>query len=96
MAVVRVPKVPSSAYNAKRPVSDLLKTQIRELQAAVLAAVDTEGEAARCIEVLTGLLQEVRPQLTPTRHGGDASPRRRRVTRGPKKRKNKRKAGRAV
>lgn len=69
MEKIHVPAVPADAYNPMRPASDLVKTQIRQLQTAIFAAVDTEGEAARCIEVLTGLLQEVRPRLVPTRYG---------------------------
>lgn len=69
MVKVLVPAVPADAYNPDRLASDLVKTQIAQLQTAILAAVDTEGEAARCIEVLTGLLHEVRPRLIPTRYG---------------------------
>jgi hypothetical protein len=77
MAKVPVPAVPAAAYNPDRPASDLVKTAIKQLQTAILAAVDTEGEAARCIEVLTALLHEVRPHLIPTRYGPPKRPKRR-------------------
>jgi hypothetical protein len=69
MKQVPVPRVPAAAYNPNRPASDLVKTQIRQLQAAILAAVDSEGEAALCIRVLTTLLRDVRPRVTPVRYG---------------------------
>lgn len=67
---IRVPPVPSTSYNPDRAVSDLLKTQIQQLQVGVLQAVDTEGEAAHCIRVLRKLLQDLRPKITPVAHGG--------------------------
>jgi hypothetical protein len=68
MLKVPVPKVPAAAYDPSRPASDLMKTQIQVLQAAILKAIDSEGEAALCIKVLTRLLREVRPVTTPTRY----------------------------
>ena len=81
MAKVLVPAVPAKAYNPNRPASDLVKTAIKQLQTAILGAVDTEVEAARCIEVLNRLLQEVRPRLVPTRYGSPKRPKRRARTR---------------
>lgn len=81
MAKVLVPAVPAKAYNPNRPASDLVKTAIKQLQTAILEAVDTEGEAARCIQVLTRLLHEVRPRLIPTRYGSSKRSKRRPRTR---------------
>ncbi len=90
MAKVAVPAVPARAFNPNRPASDLVKTAIKQLQTALLAAVDTEAEAARCIEVLTALLHEVRPSLIPRRHGS-SSTRRRQPGRGRQRASAKRK-----
>jgi hypothetical protein len=43
--------------------------------------VDTEAEAARCIQVLTGLLQEMRPQIVPRANRDAGRPSRRRTSR---------------
>jgi hypothetical protein len=67
--VISVPAADESAYNPDRPVSGLLQSHIRQLEAAVFDAVDTEGEAATCIQDLTVLLQKLRPQTAPERHG---------------------------
>ena len=79
MAKISVLPVPAGAYNPDRVASDLVKTQIKQLQTAIVACVDTEGEAARCIKVLTKLLHEVRPRLTPTPFGVSKTVKRRRV-----------------
>jgi hypothetical protein len=63
---IRVPKVPQKAFDAGRPPSTLLKAQIQALQAAVLAAIDTEGEAAEHIRTLTRQLKAFRPRTVPT------------------------------
>jgi hypothetical protein len=81
MKPISVPAVPAAAYNPDRPASDLVKTQIKQLQAAILAAVDTEGEAALCIRVLAKLLRQVRPVLTPRRYGSPHASQRRRASR---------------
>jgi len=68
MKVIRVPKTPKSAFDKKRPASDLLKAQIAHLEAVVFPAanpgapaiarpirppVQTEGDAAAYIQSLT-------------------------------------------
>lgn len=65
MTVIRVPKPPQSALNKDRPISSLLKTQIRHLQEAefrlpvraqtniYINAIKTEGEAADYIRQVT-------------------------------------------
>jgi len=68
MKRISVPKVPKSSFNPGRQASGLNKTQIQQLQLAVLDAVDTEGEAAHCVRALTRLLKQLRPHITPTRH----------------------------
>lgn len=62
---VRVLPVPAAAYDPRRPVSSLLTSQIRQLQVAVLDAVDSEAEAADCIRTLNRLLVRLRPQIAP-------------------------------
>jgi hypothetical protein len=65
MDVIKVPKTPKSAYNPRRPASDLLKAQVEHLEAASNLPGDaarrrrrprTEGEAAKYIEELTRTL----------------------------------------
>ncbi len=68
MSKVRVLKVPAAAYDPDRPVSSLLKSQIQQLQVAVLHAVDTEREASDCISTLNRLLVRLRPHIAPSPH----------------------------
>lgn len=68
MTIIRVPKPPKSALNKDRPISSLLKTQIRHLQEAefrlparaqtdiYINAIKTEGEAADYIRQVTANL----------------------------------------
>jgi len=68
MESIRVPKPPKSALNKDRPISSLLKTQIRHLQEAefrlparaqtniYINAIKTEGEAADYIRRVTANL----------------------------------------
>ena len=76
MTVIRVPKPPQSALNKDRPISSLLKNQIKHLQEAefrlparaqtntYINAIKTEGEAADYIRQVTANLHaehEVQP-----------------------------------
>jgi hypothetical protein len=65
MDVIKVPKTPKSAFNPRRPASDLLKAQVEHLEAASNLPGDaarrrrrprTEGEAAKYVEELTRTL----------------------------------------
>jgi hypothetical protein len=65
MDVIKVPKTPKSAYNPRRPASDLLKAQVEHLEAASNLPRDegrrrrrprTEGEVAKYVEELTRTL----------------------------------------
>jgi hypothetical protein len=68
MAIIRVPKPPKAALNKDRPISSLLKTQIRHLQEAefrlparaqtniYINTIKTEGEAAEYIRQVTANL----------------------------------------
>src|SRR5437868_11363600 len=70
MAVIKVPRPPASAFDLDRPVSTLLKNQIRHLQEAefrlpanmqtniYINAIKTEGEAADYIRKVTTALHE--------------------------------------
>jgi hypothetical protein len=73
---ISVGKVPSTAYDPSRPPSSLLLSQVRQLQAAVIGAIDSEGEAALAIRTLTQLLEQLRPQIAPRAHKDVASRRR--------------------
>jgi len=88
---IRVPKVPKKAFNPDRPPSALVKSHVAQLQGAVLAAIDTEGEAATAIRAFTRLLQELRPLTVPVSH---ASTLRRRSRKRPSKSRTARKRGR--
>jgi hypothetical protein len=61
--VVRIPKLPKTAFNQSRPVSDLLWTQVEHLAAVVKKDIDderrairTEGQASVFIRKYTALL----------------------------------------
>jgi hypothetical protein len=68
MAVIKVPRPPASAFDLDRPVSTLLKNQIRHLQEAefrlpasmqtntYINAIKTEGQAADYIRRVTQAL----------------------------------------
>ncbi len=70
MAIIKVPKPPKSAINKDRPISTLLKNQIRHLQEAefrlpvsgqtdiYINAIKTEGEAAEYIRQVTAAIHE--------------------------------------
>lgn len=64
MSVIKVPKVPKSAYNPDRPASALLQAHIAHLEHAVGLPISkpkrrrTEGEAARYIGELTQPLMQ--------------------------------------
>jgi hypothetical protein len=75
---IRVLKVPQQAFDPSRPPSSLLLSQVRQLQTAVAAAIDSEGEAALAIRTLTRLLEELRPQIVPRGHKDTMRPRPRR------------------
>lgn len=75
---IRVLKVPPQAFDPARPPSSLLLSQVRQLQTAVAAAIDSEGEAALAIRTLTQLLEQLRPQITPRAHKDTMRPRSRR------------------
>ncbi|MGE3277289.1 MAG: hypothetical protein AB7O67_19415 [Vicinamibacterales bacterium] len=47
MAIIRVPKPPSSAFNPGRRASDLLKQQVEHLEWAVLPAGRRRGRTPR-------------------------------------------------
>ncbi len=70
MALIPVPKPPSSAMNTNRPLSKLLRNQIEHLQEAefrlpikqqtniYINAIKTEGEAADYIRRVTSAIRE--------------------------------------
>jgi hypothetical protein len=78
---IRVLKVPKSAFNPDREPSSLLLSQVDQLQKAVRAAIDTEGEAADAIGTLTQLLHRLRPRTTPRSHQETLRSNRKRSTR---------------
>ncbi len=88
MTLIPVPKPPKSAMNPNRPVSTLLKNQIRHLQEAELRlparlqtsiyinAIKTEGEAADYIRLVTQALHKAHG--VEPRGAGEESPKRKR------------------
>jgi hypothetical protein len=83
MPPIRVPKTPASAFDPGRPASSLLRSQVRQLQLAILDTIETEGDAAAHIKALTRQLQALHPHTAPSRHAV-------RVTRTNKRRKKSR------
>ena len=65
MTLIRVPRPPKSAFYKDRPVSSLLKNQIRHLQEAEFNLIKTEGEAAEYIRRVTAKLHPAgaKPQI---------------------------------
>jgi hypothetical protein len=65
MTLIHVPRPPKSAFYKDRPVSSLLKNQIRHLQEAEFNLIKTEGEAAEYIRRVTAKLhpQGAKPQI---------------------------------
>lgn len=61
--VIRIPKMPTDAFNLQRPVSELLWTQVEHLAAVVRREIDeerrairTEGQASAFVKKYTALL----------------------------------------
>jgi|SRR6185312_4173781 hypothetical protein len=65
MTLIHVPRPPKSAFYKDRPVSSLLKNQIRHLQEAEFNLIKTEGEAAEYIRRVTAQLHPAgaKPQI---------------------------------
>ena|SRR6185437_2919669 len=65
MTLIHVPRPPKSAFYKDRPVSNLLKNQIRHLQEAEFNLIKTEGQAAEYIRRVTAKLHPAgaRPQI---------------------------------
>lgn len=89
--VISIPKPPRDAYNAHRPVSDLLWTQVEHLAAVVKRdidderrAINTEGQASAFIKKMTAMLhpagaakkQKARPSAGSTGKKQPRSPKR--------------------
>ena len=84
MSLIHVPKPPLSAMNKDRPVSSLLKTQIRHLQEAefrlpvrqqtniYINRIKTEGEAAEYIRQVTAMLHPEGAAKRPRQKGKSA------------------------
>ena len=77
MTVIKVPQPPASALDLNRPISSLLKNQIRHLQEAefrlpvrsqtntYINAIKTEGEAADYIRKVTLALKKAHARRKP-------------------------------
>jgi|SRR6185437_1030853 len=65
MTLIHVPRPPKNAFYKDRPVSSLLKNQIRHLQEAEFNLIKTEGQAAEFIRRVTAKLhpEGARPQV---------------------------------
>jgi hypothetical protein len=69
MTMIRILRLPRGAFNKDRPVSSLLKAQIRHLQEAEFNLIRTEGQAAEYIRRITALMhpERAKPQIEPGR-----------------------------
>src|SRR5215471_5050625 len=92
MAVIKVPRPPAEAFDLNRPISTLLKNQVRHLQEAefrlpasmqtntYINAIKTEGEAAEYIRRVTEALHRahaIGPEIGLRTGVRGAAPRRR-------------------
>jgi hypothetical protein len=76
--IIRILKLPSDAFNKRRPVSDLLWTQVEHLAAVVKGMIDaerraitTEEEAGAFIKKYTSFLNpQTNSQKAPTSSNG--------------------------
>jgi len=57
--VIRIPKVPSDAFNKNRPVSELLWAQVEHLAAVVKRQIDEERRAIRTESQAASYLQQM-------------------------------------
>jgi hypothetical protein len=87
--VIRIPKLPTDAFNMQRPVSDLLWTQVEHLAAVVRREIDderreieTEGQASAFIKKYTAFLHPQGARKRPARSSKGA---RKKSTRSSKK-----------
>jgi hypothetical protein len=73
LKIIRIPRTPASAFDRDREISDLVRTQVRHAYQALHEwwrtadavrpeSVQTEGEAAKYIKMVTRILH---PEATP-------------------------------
>jgi hypothetical protein len=75
MAVIRVHKPQEGSFNKNRPVSALLKAQIRHLQEVEFNTIKTEGQASDYIRRITALLHPTgAPRVKPRKAMGKVIP----------------------
>jgi hypothetical protein len=79
MKIIRVPKTPKSAYDARRVVSQLQISQIELLQRVVRENIKTEEQAGEYIRALTRRIEARHPHIAPVRHGKKPARRTRRA-----------------
>src|SRR5215510_4160189 len=56
--IIRILKLPSDAFNKRRPVSDLLWTQVEHLAAVVKGMIDTERRAITTEEQASAFIKK--------------------------------------
>jgi hypothetical protein len=56
--IIRILKLPSDAFNKRRPVSDLLWTQVEHLAAVVKGMIDTERRAITTEEEASAFIRK--------------------------------------
>jgi hypothetical protein len=56
--MIRILKLPSGAFNKRRPVSDLLWTQVEHLAAVVKGMIDTERRAINTEEEASAFIKK--------------------------------------
>ncbi|HSB10052.1 MAG TPA: hypothetical protein VLM38_11255 [Blastocatellia bacterium] len=59
--VIRIPKVPSGAFNKNRPVSELLWAQVENLAAVAKGQIDEERRAIRTESQASSYIQKMSP-----------------------------------
>jgi len=56
--IIRIPKPPSDAFNKRRPVSDLLWTQVEHLAAVIIGMIDDERRAIMTEEQASAFIRK--------------------------------------
>jgi hypothetical protein len=70
--IIRILKLPSDAFNKRRPVSDLLWTQVEHLAAVVIGMIDAERRAITTEEDASAFIKKYTAFLHPQANGKKA------------------------
>jgi hypothetical protein len=72
--IIRVPKLPSGAFNKCRPVSDLLWTQVEHVAAVVIGMIEAERRAIATEEQAGAFIKKYTAILRPQVNGKNPHP----------------------